>query len=169
MNARTRLEADKRKGQKQADEFNALHPVGTPVLAYPGVRPEDGVDDVLFTHTRTEVQVSACGDLVLWVDGHGAYINFTHVDPVTEGQWHQAQTDHDEATKARRAALLGEIRAYPSRWTPERAAFAMRRLGFKGFSERTARRDLEALVADGHLAPVTEVVVRHYDLTGGAS
>lgn len=164
-----RLEADKRKGQKQADEWNAEHPLGTLVLAYPGVRPEDGVDEVLITRTRTTVQVAACGDLVVWVDGHGAYINFTHVDPVTEEEWLQARIDRDETTKARRAALLDAIRAYPSDWKPDRAVFALERLGFGWVCGRIAQADLEALAADGYLTPVAEVVIRHYDLTEATS
>ncbi|MEI5032487.1 hypothetical protein RB201_04610 [Streptomyces sp. S1A(2023)] len=153
-----------------ADEFNHFYPVGTPVLAYPGIRPEDGPDDsTLITRTRTEARVVASGDSVLWVDGHGAYITLTHVDPVSEEQWRQARIDRDETTAARRAALLDAIRTRPTGWKPERAAFALKRLGFDWVSERTARADLEALVADGHLAPATEVVIRHYDLTDGAS
>ncbi|MFF0055603.1 hypothetical protein ACFYRI_14560 [Streptomyces microflavus] len=153
-----------------AAEFNHLYPVGTPVLAYPGIRPEDGPDDdTLITRTRTEARVSGSGDDVIWVEGHGAYISLTHVDPVSGEQWRQARIDRDETTSARRAALLDAVRTRPTGWKPERAAFALKRLGFGWVSERTARADLEALVADGHLAPVTEVVIRHYDLTGGAS
>ncbi|XCM28938.1 hypothetical protein ABXI76_05635 [Streptomyces parvus] len=153
-----------------AAEFNHFYPVGTPVLAYPGIRPEDGPDDdTLITRTRTEARASSSGDDVIWVEGHGAYISLTHVDPVSEEQWRQARIDRDETTSARRAALLDAIRTHPTEWKPERAAFALKRLGFGWVSERTARADLEALVADGHLAPVTKVVIQHYDLTGGAS
>ena len=152
-----------------AEQFNAAYPVGTPVLAYPGCRPEDGVaDETLITRTRTKARQSNSGDPVVWVDGHGAYIALTHVDPVTEEQWRQARFDRDLATVARRAALLDAIRAYPSRWRPERVAFAMNRAGFGWISERTAAADLEALAADGHLTPVTEVVIRHYDLAEAA-
>ncbi|MFE7106578.1 hypothetical protein ACFU98_35060 [Streptomyces sp. NPDC057575] len=153
-----------------AEQWNEHYPVGTLVLAYPGVRPEDGADDeTLITRTRTKAQVVASGDSAVWVDGHGAYINLTHVDPVTEEQWHQARIDRDKTTAARRAALLDAIRAYPSHWQPERAAFAMKRLGFGWVGGRTAQADLEALAADGHLTPVTEVVIRHYDVTTEAT
>lgn len=150
-----------------AAEFNAAYPIGTPVLAYPGVRPEDGADDdTLITRTRTKAQVVSSGTDAVWVDGHGAYISLTHVDPVSEEQWEQARIDRDATTAARRAALLEAIHAYPSGgWKAERAAFAVKRAGFGWVSTRTATADLEALAADGHLTPVTEVVIRHYDLT----
>ena len=149
-----------------AEQFNARYQVGTPVLAYPGVRPEDGAnDETLITRTRSNAQVTSGGTDVVWVEGHGAYIALTHVDPVTEEQWEQARIDRDTTTVARRAALLDAIRAYPSHWKPERAAFAAKRAGLGWISERTATADLEALAADGHLTPVTEVVISHYDLT----
>ncbi|MGW4043003.1 hypothetical protein [Streptomyces sp. NPDC004721] len=152
-----------------AEHWNERYPVGTPVLAYPGARPEDGAnDETLITRTRTKAQAVSSGTDVVWVDGHGAYIALTHVDPVTEEQWEQARIDRDTNTAARRAALLDAIRAYPNRWKPERAAFAAKRAGFGWVSERTATADLEALAADGHLTPVTEVVIRHYDLTEAA-
>jgi hypothetical protein len=148
-----------------ADEFNARYPVGTPVLAYPGARPEhDPSGEQLITRTRSNAQLIG-GTAVVWVDGHGAYIALTHVDPVTEEEWAQARIDRDVTTGARRAALLDAIRAYPGGWTPDRAAYAIKRAGFGWPSTRTAQTDLEALAADGHLTPQTEVVIRHYDLT----
>lgn len=150
-----------------AEQWNKRFPIGTPVLAYPGARPQDGPDDeTLITHTRTQAQVVASGDSAVWVDGHGAYIALTHVDPVTEEQWQQAHADRDATTAARRVALLDAVRANPAGgWKPERAAFAMKLAGFGWVSTRTATADLEALAAGGHLTPVTELVVRHYDLT----
>lgn len=66
-----------------ADEFNALHPVGTPVFAYPGARPEDDPDgERLITRTRSEAQLLGGHTDVVWVDGHSACIALTHVDPV---------------------------------------------------------------------------------------
>ncbi|MFH9813032.1 hypothetical protein ACH4NO_18480 [Streptomyces olivaceus] len=73
-----------------AAEFNASHPIGTAVFAYPGCRPEDGVGTRLVTRTRTEAQLSASGDPVVWVEGEGAYICLTHVDPVSEDVWAEA-------------------------------------------------------------------------------
>jgi len=64
-----------------ASEFNARYPVGTPVIAYPGVRPEDGPGERLITRTRSEAQLFCGHTDVVWVDGHGACIALTHIDP----------------------------------------------------------------------------------------
>ncbi|GHJ04721.1 hypothetical protein TPA0906_65860 [Streptomyces olivaceus] len=74
-----------------AEQFNARYPVGTLVFAYPGCRPEDGAGTRLVTRTRTAAQVSASGDPVVWVEGEGAYICLTHVDPVAEDVWAEAR------------------------------------------------------------------------------
>jgi hypothetical protein len=74
-----------------AEAFNSLHPVGTPVLAYPGVRPEDGPDERLVTRTRSKAEVLGGHTDVVWVDGHGAYIALTHVDVVPEAEWEAAK------------------------------------------------------------------------------
>ncbi|MFJ6566545.1 hypothetical protein ACIQNU_03940 [Streptomyces sp. NPDC091292] len=66
-----------------AAEFNARYPVGTPVLAYPGVRPEDDQNaERLITRTRSKAEVLGGHTDVVWVDGHGACIALTHVDPL---------------------------------------------------------------------------------------
>ena len=88
-----------------AAEFNARYPVGTPVLAYPGIRPDHpvavafreraaagrlfkGADTDpctrLVTRTRSEAQVLGGHTDVVWVDGHSACIALTHVDAITE-------------------------------------------------------------------------------------
>jgi hypothetical protein len=75
-----------------AEQWNALYPVGTFVFAYPGVRPEDDRNARrLVTRTRTKAQMSASGDPVVWVDGEGSYICLTHVDPVSESVWQAAK------------------------------------------------------------------------------
>lgn len=65
------------------EDFNKRYPVGTPVIAYPGARPEDIPSAPrLLTRTRTEARsIGLNSDSVVWVDGHGAYISLTHVDP----------------------------------------------------------------------------------------
>ncbi|GAB2718499.1 hypothetical protein [Streptomyces bullii] len=90
-----------------ADEFNARYPVGTPVLAYPGFRPEDASDARrLVTRTRTKAQLSASGDPVVWVEGEGSYICLTHVDPVSESVWQAAkQAEETAAAVATPSAL----------------------------------------------------------------
>jgi hypothetical protein len=75
-----------------AEQWNALYPVGTLVFAYPGFRPEDDRNARrLVTRTRTNAQMSASGDPVVWVDGEGSYICLTHVDPVSESVWQDAR------------------------------------------------------------------------------
>lgn len=64
------------------ERWNARYPIGTPVTAYPGVRPEDGPGECLTTRTRSEAQVLGGHTAVVWVDGHGACIALTHVDPI---------------------------------------------------------------------------------------
>ncbi|MFD5208480.1 hypothetical protein ACFWNF_16320 [Streptomyces anulatus] len=99
MSARTRLEAAKRKGQKQADEFNARYPIGTPVMAYPSVRPEHPVAVThqqrakegrtfgspdpckrLDTVTRTPAWILGDGSPVVSVEGYAGGIHLPHVD-----------------------------------------------------------------------------------------
>lgn len=66
-----------------ADEFNKLFPVGMPVVAYPGVRPEDDRNAPrLVTKTRSEAQLFCGHTDVVWVEGHGACIALTHIDPI---------------------------------------------------------------------------------------
>lgn len=64
------------------EEWNARYPVGTPVFAYPGARPEDDPSgERLLTRTRSKAEVLGGHTDVVWVDGHGACIALTHVDP----------------------------------------------------------------------------------------
>lgn len=68
--------------QSRVDEFNARYRVGTPVLAYPGCRPEDDKTATrLLTRTRSKATVLEGHTPVVWVDGHSACIALTHVDP----------------------------------------------------------------------------------------
>lgn len=81
-----------------AETFNSRYPVGTPVFAYPGFRPEDVPDTRrLVTRTRTPAQWSANGHDVVWVDGEGSYISLTHVDVVSEVEWEAAKLADAEA------------------------------------------------------------------------
>ncbi|KUJ70581.1 hypothetical protein ACZ90_02520 [Streptomyces albus subsp. albus] len=68
-----------------ADRWNAQYPVGTPVYAYPGCRPEDDSKCTrLTTRTRSAASVLGGHTAVVWVEGHSAYISLTHVDPRPE-------------------------------------------------------------------------------------
>jgi hypothetical protein len=103
MSARTRLARDKANGQRQADAFNAAHPVGTRVMAYPGIRPEHpvavkyqqcvaegrafGEPDPctrLDTVTRTPAWTLGHGEPVVSVDGYAGGIVLRHVDVIEE-------------------------------------------------------------------------------------
>lgn len=82
-----------------AAEFNTRHPIGTPVFAYTGFRPEDDANARrLVTRTRTEAQsVGLDRAGVVWVDGHGAYIALSHIDVVAEDDWAAAKEADAEA------------------------------------------------------------------------
>jgi hypothetical protein len=86
-----------------AAQWNALYPMGTRVMAYPFIRPEDPVavawrerstvgrtgksadaDPVeqLDTVTRSAAWTLGHGDPVLMVEGYAGGIALTHVDPI---------------------------------------------------------------------------------------
>lgn len=68
-----------------AAAWNDQHPVGTPVVAYPGARPEfDRNATRIVTKTRSAAQVLSGHTPVVWVDGHDACIALTHIDPIEE-------------------------------------------------------------------------------------
>ncbi|MGX1254097.1 hypothetical protein RKD48_006608 [Streptomyces ambofaciens] len=93
-----------------AEQFNASHPVGTLVFAYPGFRPEDASDARrLVTRTRTEAQLSASGDPVVWVEGEGSYICLTHVDPVAEDVWEAAREAEKQAEPEAKPATVARL------------------------------------------------------------
>lgn len=94
-----------------AQEWNALYPVGTPVVAYPGVRPEDplavavrerqaaggyvdkgGVElcKRLETVTRSVAWALGDGEPVVMVEGYAGGIALTHVDPVCGARFNEA-------------------------------------------------------------------------------
>jgi len=65
-----------------ADAWNSLYPVGTPVIAYPGVRPEFGLTKYprLETRTRSRAWNLGHGEPVVKVDGYAGGISLEHVD-----------------------------------------------------------------------------------------
>jgi hypothetical protein len=106
-----------------AEQWNALYPVGTPVFAYPGFRPEDASDARrLVTRTRTAAQVSASGHAVVWVEGEGSYICLTHVDPVSEEQFAEARAEETAAAVAALGALPVPVGDQPQPLTDEQFA-----------------------------------------------
>jgi hypothetical protein len=60
-----------------AARWNAAHPVGTPVRVWPGFR--EGVGTL--TRTRSAASVLGGHTAVVWVDGEGACIALSHVEP----------------------------------------------------------------------------------------
>ncbi|MGW1039850.1 hypothetical protein [Streptomyces sp. NPDC002547] len=63
------------------EAWNRLYPVGTPVVAYPGFRPEvDRNARGIISSTRSKATVLGGHTAVVWVHGHGACIALTHVD-----------------------------------------------------------------------------------------
>jgi hypothetical protein len=71
-----------------AEQFNSLHPVGTPVVAYPLTRPEDETPEFferLTTVTRTPARELGDGTPVIEVEGYAAGMPLAHVDVVTGG------------------------------------------------------------------------------------
>ncbi|MFF5261288.1 hypothetical protein ACFY4C_20290 [Actinomadura viridis] len=73
-----------------AAEFNARYPVGTPVVAYPGVHPESAPNVVksapdvvkrLTTRTRSVAWTLGHGEPVVMVDGYAGGIALAHVVP----------------------------------------------------------------------------------------
>jgi hypothetical protein len=71
--------------QVQVDAWNAAHPVGTPVIAYPGFRPEVDRDATrIVTSTRSRATVLGGHTAVVWVHGHSACIALSHIDVRTE-------------------------------------------------------------------------------------
>ncbi|MFD9950560.1 hypothetical protein ACFWYW_57470 [Nonomuraea sp. NPDC059023] len=61
-----------------ATAWNAVHPVGTPVLAWPGTRD----DEPLVTRTRTPAWTLGHGAAVVSVEGRSGGINLTHIQVV---------------------------------------------------------------------------------------
>jgi hypothetical protein len=100
-----------------AEQFNALYPVGTPVFAYPGCRPEDDANDErLVTFTRSKAEVLGGHTDVVWVDGHGACIALTHID---------VRADDDAPVGITNPALAARIAAtgvpLSADWAPQPA------------------------------------------------
>ncbi len=134
-----------------AETFNSRYPVGTPVFAYPGVRPEDIPSATrLVTRTRTKAQTSASGDPVVWVEGEGAYICLTHVDVVSEAEYEAAKLADAVAAQG---ALPMPVGAEPKQRTIlDRSRAALR--------ARMAKDDLR-LVLENVIAYAADLEAEH--------
>jgi hypothetical protein len=60
-----------------ADQWNANHPIGTPVHAWPGLL----TDDPITTRTRTPAWTLGHGEPVVSVDGYPGGIALDHIEP----------------------------------------------------------------------------------------
>ncbi|MGW1160429.1 hypothetical protein ACWD48_19855 [Streptomyces sp. NPDC002519] len=76
---------DRQREAAAVDAWNAAHPAGTPVIAYPGCRPEfDGNATRIVTSTRSKATVLGGHTAVVWVHGHSACIALSHIDVRTQ-------------------------------------------------------------------------------------
>ncbi|MFE5864288.1 hypothetical protein [Streptomyces virginiae] len=87
------------------EEWKALYPIGTPVVAHPGIRPEDplvvavrkrqaegrfveeadaNLCRALTTVTRTPAWMLGCGAPVVSVEGYTGAIHLAHIDMSVE-------------------------------------------------------------------------------------
>jgi hypothetical protein len=68
-----------------ADAWNAVYPPGTPVVAYPGVLPDDptaaSLCTRLETRTRSKAWTLGHGEPVVAVEGRSGGISLGHVFP----------------------------------------------------------------------------------------
>ena len=101
-----------------ADQFNGLFPIGTPVFAYPGALPEDAADaERLVTRTCSKAKVLGGHTAVVWVKGHGACIALTHIDVIGEAEFKAALL---EEAVAQQGALPMPVGPVASRMSPQR-------------------------------------------------
>ncbi|MFE0353651.1 hypothetical protein ACFW2I_09165 [Streptomyces nigra] len=121
-----------------AETFNSRYPVGTPVFAYPGARPEDFPNDRrLVTRTRSKASVLGGHTDVVWVDGHSACIALSHVDVVSE-------TVYEAAKKAERtAAAVAAARPKPASDDPRDVEIARLQRKVAGLKAEQDRDDAE--------------------------
>ena len=132
-----------------AETFNSLYPVGTPVLAYPDVRPEGRPDATrLVTRTRSVAQVLGGHTDVVWVDGYGSCIALTHVDVVSEDEWAKAQLADTVAEQGALPMPSGPLRVQALRVKPaEVTALSSEELAERiDFLERNALPELHRTI-----------------------
>jgi hypothetical protein len=77
-----------------ADQWNATHPVGTPVHAWPGSRD----DKPIATHTRTPAWTLGHGAAVVSVEGYAGGIRLAHIEPRDHTHQHRSDMDDDTPT-----------------------------------------------------------------------
>jgi len=72
-----------------AEAWNERHPIGTPVIAYPGIRPKDPAAAASGVHrletvTRSRAWNLGHGSPVVSVEGYSGGICLSHVDVVQQ-------------------------------------------------------------------------------------
>ena len=85
-----------------AEEWNARHPVGTPVLFWPMGRNEDG----RVSHTRSTAWVLGGHTPVVMCDGKAGGIALTHVEPRPEEPSAYVQKLISDAVQAERDRIV---------------------------------------------------------------
>ncbi|MFI8191445.1 hypothetical protein ACIF8T_21920 [Streptomyces sp. NPDC085946] len=132
-----------------AEQWNELYPVGTPVMAYPSVRPEHPVAIAyqkrvsegrtfgdkdpctrLVTRTRTPAWPLGHGEPVVSVDGYAGGIVLEHIDVISEGEFAKARAQKTAAAVAAHRALSWEERT--ARLADLRAREAARKVVVRG-------------------------------------
>jgi len=70
---------NRREQERRVQEFNAQHPIGTPVRYWTGVR---GDGPGRCSRTRTAAQLLQGHTAVVWMQGEGSCVALTHVEPL---------------------------------------------------------------------------------------
>lgn len=109
--------------------WNTVHPVGTPVLAWPGTRD----DEPLTTRTRTRAWTLGHGAAVVSVEGRAGGIALTHIQVIEPS--------------SREVEVRGDIKAAPLPYHPDPPKFTYSAYGVSvEFGE-------DHLMAQGHQTP----------------
>jgi len=66
------------KAQREVDEFNRVHAVGTAVRIWPGARDGRSID----TRTRTKALVLGGHSAVVWAEALSSCITLSHVEVI---------------------------------------------------------------------------------------
>ncbi len=101
--------------QRIADAWNVANVVGTPVRYWTGLRKGGGVE----SRTRTEASVLGGHTAVVWVEGEGACIALTHVEPLPSTGEHATCAHGADDRTCFRCAADGPSVPLPADWRRE--------------------------------------------------
>ncbi|GGT85429.1 hypothetical protein [Streptomyces coeruleorubidus] len=164
-----------------ADEFNALYEVGTPVVAYPSIRPEHpvavayqqrvrdgrcfGTTDPcrrLVTRTRTPAWTLGHAAPVVSVDGYAGGIILEHVDVISEDEFAKARAEETAAAVAAQGALPVPVGDQPQPLDDQRLAEIAARVDAASQGPWKVCEDYsDVLDGDGH-----QIVSHFHDADG---